>query len=547
MDVGRRALIGKALAAGALAPASLMLAGCSSGNAEETIQCATDGKSMARTKNPLEFGALGDGVNDDTAAIQATYTSLLSEGGGAIVLPPGRYHIPGHVAFDQPGVSIISIGGAVLGGGELRVGPAEYANGMGGLDYSGDAITGLVFDQDDKYGSKRSLVLRNVRGLEISRNVFRSAGKAIAAEEADGNSKFHTTAMIQIRDNQFSGVMFGIYGDTSAWDILSDWHITDNYFNYCLDTSVWLACTDGKNPGGIDGLSLSGNTIFSMSHTARTDPGFVTKRYNIRLGETNWLRIVNNNFFEPGLSAVYLDNPRNFTFVGNHIAWPGQRKLGDALEIRNGSPVGVIEGNTFSMWTRAAIGLYDLKDFSRLEIGQNGWQWSESPTSWTGDEPLPGYRVFASGDGIGYPIVRDFQDTGAYDSLKGERRQLCRDIKTPGGGITGCYRRDIQIGDGTTIFNVSDIAGRSSFGGLISVTAMSTSDQALVASYLLFVSSQGSVCTVVESGGLTDGEDAEHPSFEWSLTDGALLARPVGNAAGTYNFDAVGIGTASPS
>lgn len=546
MHINRRALVRTALAAGTVVPVSAVLAACSGDVEEEGIESIAPQPSET-TRNPYEFGAKGDGVNDDTNAVQSAYESALAAGGGAVVLTKGRFFIPGNVEMPQPGVSLFSAGGAVVGGGELRVGPHEYEDELGGADFSGSTISGLVFDHGDSYGSSRCLVLRNVRGLEVRRNVFRSAGKGIAVEASDGNTKFHTTAMLQISNNQFAGLTFGVFGDTSAWDVLSDWHITDNYFNYCADTSVWIAGADGANSGGIDGLSLSGNTIFSMSHTGRKDPLFVRKRYNVRLGESNWLRIVNNNFFEPGLSSVYLDSARNFTFVGNHVAWPGQRELADALEVRNGSPVGVIEGNTFSMWTRAAIGLYDLKDFTRIEIGQNGWQWSESPTSWTGTDPLPGYRVFASGGGIGYPIVRDFQETGAHDDLKGESRHLCRDIKTPNGGVTGAFRRGIATPATTTIFNVSDIMGRPTFGGLISVTATSTSNDALAATYLLFVSSQGAVCTVVESGGYTDGDDTEHPSFEWSLADDGLQASPIGAAAGTYNFDAVGIGTASPS
>lgn len=542
--ISRRVLLSSAVAVGAAVEVSVLATSCTDMPSREVEETT---KSTATTKNPYEFGAIGDGVNDDTPALQAAYDEALTQGGGTVLLSRGRFFIPGHVEMNQPGVSLHSTGGAVIGGGELRIGPTTYEKGSGGVDFSGDSIGGLVFDHHDDFGSARCVVLRNVRGLDISRNLFRSAGKAITAETVDGNDTFHTTAMLRISENRFTKMSFGVYGDTAAWDTLSDWHITDNYFNYCADSSVWIACTDDTDRGGIDGLNFSGNTMFSIGHSAREDPLFPRNRHNLRLGQTNWLRITNNNFFESGLSAVYLDNPINFSFVGNHIAWPGQRELADALEVRNGSPVGVIEGNTFSMWTRAAIGLYDLKDFTRIEIGQNGWQWSESPTSWTGTDPLPGYRVFASGGGIGDPIVRDFQETGAHDDLKGESRHLCRDIKTPHGGVTGAFRRGIATPATTTIFNVSDIMGRPTFGGLISVTATSTSNDALAATYLLFVSSQGAVCTVVESGGYTDGDDTEHPSFEWSLADGGLQASPIGAAAGTYNFDAVGIGTASPS
>lgn len=543
--ISRRALLNSVAVAGVAGEVAILSAGCADTSRPREVEQGKSSDDMS--KNPYQFGAVGDGINDDTSALQAAYDAALSQGGGTVLLTRGKFFVPGHLVMDQPGVSLISAGGAVVGGGEIRIGPSDYGKGSGGVDFSTDVVSGLTFDQGDDNGSARCLVLRNVRGLDISRNLFRSAGKGIAVEEADGNRKFHTTAMLRVSNNRFAKLAFGVYADTSAWDILSDWHIADNYFNYCTDTSVWIACTDGADPGGVDGLNFAGNTIFSMNHNSRDDPNFSHKRYNLRLGQTNWLRIINNNFFEAGLSAVYLDSPQNFTFVGNHVAWPGQRELADALEIQGGRPTGIVQGNTFANWTRAAIGLYDLKDLSNIEIGQNAWNWSPSPSSWTGEGSLPGYRVYASTGGTGYPVVRDFQPTGTYDDIKGGTRRQSRDIKTPKGGVTGAYRRNISVSELVTVFSISDIANKSTFGGLISVTATNAADEALMATYLLFVSSQGSVCTVIESGGYIEGAAAEHPSFSWSISDNSLQADPIGSTRGIYDFDAVAIGAASPA
>lgn len=541
--ITRRTLLGSLAVTGAAAEISI-LAGCADNNDRREVEHAKNSQTM--TRNPYDFGAVGDGTNDDTAAVQAAFDAAVKQGRGAVELTRGHFYIPGHLEMDQPGVSLISRAGAVIGGGEVRVGPSAYDERAGGVDFSGDRISGVVFDHGDDYGSSRCLVLRNVRGLDVSRNLFRSAGKGIAVEAVDGNNKVHTTAMLRLSDNRFSKLVFGVYGDTTEWDALSDWQVTDNYFNYCSDTSVWIASTDGDNAGGVDGLNFSGNTIFSLNHNARTDPLFADKRYNLRVGKSNWLRIINNNFFEAGLSAVYLDNPNNFTFVGNHVAWPGQRELADALEIHHGRPTGIVEGNTFASWTRAAIGFYDLKDLSHIEIGQNALSWTASPDSWTGTEPLPGYRVFASSGGSGYPVIRDFQVTGAYDDVKGISRQQSRDIKSPKGGVTGAFLGGLSVSETVTVFDVADIAYTENFGGLISITATSSGDDSLIATYLLFVSSRGSVCTVIGSGGLTDGDAADHPSFTWALMGSDLQATPVGAANGTYNFDAVGIGAVSP-
>lgn len=531
-----------------MTPVAMLAAGCGDSpgepvGREDSIQNQGGPKMLC---NPYDFGAVGDGKNDDTAALRAAYEAALSEGGGAVELTRGRFYIPGNVEMEEPGVSLWSRGGAIVGGGEVRVGPASYDGAASGVDFSGGSIQGVTFDGDDDYGTTRCLVLRNVRGLDISQNLFRSAGKGVAVEAADGNEKFHTTAMVRVSSNRFTRLTFGVYGDTEEWDRLSDWQITDNYFNFCSDTSVWIASSGEGNVGGVDGLNFAGNTIFSLNHSDSAESLFDVKRYNLRLGKTNWLHVINNNFFEAGLSAVYLDTPANFSFIGNHVAWPGQRELADALEIHHGAPKGVIEGNTFAMWTRAAVGLHDLADLRRIEVGENSWTWTASPDSWTGTEPLPGYRIYASSGGQGYPTIRDFQDSGALDNLSGKWQLQSRDIKSPKGGITGASHRNVEVSEAVTVFSISDIVSGTAFGGLISVTVANAKDPSLVATYLLFVSSAGSVCTPIAAGGHTEGADSGHPSFTWALAGKELQATPVGATAGNYDFDAVALGAASP-
>jgi hypothetical protein len=544
--ISRRTFFQSSAAAGAIVPVSLLATGCMDGSqAADDIDLdprEADKRHTAMSQNPYEFGAVGDGANDDTMALRKAYEAAVTQGGGTVELTGGRFFIPGGLELEQPGVSLVGGGGAVVGGGEVRIGPSSYAEGGNGVDFSGDRVSGVIFDGDDDYGSARCLVLRNARGLDVSRNLFRSAGKGLAVEGADGNDKFHTTAMLRVSSNRFAKLAFGIYGDTEEWDCLSDWQITDNYFNYCSDTSVWIACRDGDKLGGVDGLNFAGNTVFSQNYNSSTEPQFARKQYNLRLGQTNWLRIINNNFFEAGLSAVYLDTPQNFTFVGNHVAWPGQRELSDALEIHNGSPRGTVEGNTFALWTRAAIGFYDIADLSHVEVGQNAWHWSATPDSWKGSDALPGYRVFVSNSSGGLPIVRDFHETGTFDEIKGRSRLQSRDMKSPKGGVTGSSRRGLQVIEPVTVFNISDVGDGSHFGGLITMTATNSSDESMVATYLLFVSSQGSVCTLIEAGGSTQGEDANYPSFTWALSGNELQAIPVGLTSSSYNFDAVGVG-----
>lgn len=57
-----------------------------------------------------DFGAVGDGVTDDTAAIQAAIDSLGASTGGTIYLPVGTYRTTAILACTQRGVSLIGDG-----------------------------------------------------------------------------------------------------------------------------------------------------------------------------------------------------------------------------------------------------------------------------------------------------------------------------------------------------------------------------------------------------------------------------------------------------
>lgn len=52
--------------------------------------------------NVKDFGAVGDGVTDDTEAIRASYQFVVSRGGGAIFFPSGKYYVTSPIDIYRP-------------------------------------------------------------------------------------------------------------------------------------------------------------------------------------------------------------------------------------------------------------------------------------------------------------------------------------------------------------------------------------------------------------------------------------------------------------
>jgi hypothetical protein len=75
------------------------------------------------TVNVKDFGAAGDGVADDTAAIQAALTAIAAAGGGSLVLPRGTYRVTqtinitaGNIHIEGYGATIDATGLAYVAG-----------------------------------------------------------------------------------------------------------------------------------------------------------------------------------------------------------------------------------------------------------------------------------------------------------------------------------------------------------------------------------------------------------------------------------------------
>src|SRR5437016_11695730 len=96
-DIQRRRFLGSAVAALALRPSSTAQADTALTN----FRFAGTGAATARTMpdrlsdiiNVKDWGALGNQVANDTAAIQAAINYCIGNGGGQVFFPAGKYNL----------------------------------------------------------------------------------------------------------------------------------------------------------------------------------------------------------------------------------------------------------------------------------------------------------------------------------------------------------------------------------------------------------------------------------------------------------------------
>ena len=202
------------------------------------------GSVLNRGVNVKDYGAVGDGVTDDTAAIQAALDYALSSGvRGKVIVPPGNYRTTATITVEGTGITLEGMAG-------------EKASVI-----TADFLSGSAIQVKNRYSG-----LRNLEIVGSSTRKASGSGHGVRVE-ADDVSGFRVTSAIfdrlVIRNHPGNGII--VYG--ANWDSeYRQLRIYDNSAHGIQFDSGFATRTFAENPGIVnivlcDIFSNGGNGI----------------------------------------------------------------------------------------------------------------------------------------------------------------------------------------------------------------------------------------------------------------------------------------------
>lgn len=292
--------------------------------------------------SPCSFGAIGDGVNDDTAFVQQAIDS--------------EYPVMIDKTFKINSVSI---------------------NKPKQIDGNGTIIGTLYLGSENEYESdidirnitiNGNVILNNYRSSHIDNVTFISKNNYAITRNENIPIKRHGIGYFEITNCVISGKGF-IYLNKKDND-------EELPFN---DISI-IGCTANTITDFFfysdlqDGCKIYNNKIQYPSY------GSANKTSCIRINQGDFVSIVGNTIFETGEEAIILNKLNNSIVSGNNIGWCGEQKISSAIKINVGETLTpthiVIADNSITYQSGYAI---DIDNTRYANITGNTIKWNQTP------------------------------------------------------------------------------------------------------------------------------------------------------------------------
>jgi hypothetical protein len=366
--------------------------GAISGNASSATALAT-GSTTSRTLanrfadvvNVKDFGAVGDGVADDTAAIQAAINFAASRNGGYVSIPAGVYKISSTLSITTSNIKIIGNGGDFIHDGGSSVDGATQIiwsgplngimiliqtiqnvsnskiNGTNliGIEFNGLGIAGIgISIISHNLGLFQNLLVQNVTQIaykisnwvagaiaeasDSQENIFNQcAFRMLAPASVQNANGFYLTSITPTSSgantsfNTFQNIVGQVYNGIG---FLLD-HADNNIFRQCRVFRIY----DTNYAVNIRNAACNGNAFYESSFP----PAFNT----IGAGGTNPNAIKLN-----GTSSGYTGNPYANSFTN--------------LDNTNGTQPPVLDSGVTAYWSENTGNEFP-KNFINTAIGDD--------------------------------------------------------------------------------------------------------------------------------------------------------------------------------
>lgn len=334
--------------------------------------------------NVKDYGAVGDGIVDDTAAIQSAIN--IANGERAVLIPAGTYFIVGTITLGISGTSLVGEGMGItklLGSGYDSVSSPV-------INITGNDCTISDMEATVEYG--RHCVFVSGASRSIITRMYFSAGSRAAVfihknsqQTAISDSKFFGMAWGAIATGgdptgNVNGPVVGVsitrnlFYDTGAEAIDINWDthsvlISQNQFLECSETSDEIIDIGGGTPPNhCSDISIIANTFYNSSIAGRAI--WCKNGSGVGTDYTERVLISENTFYGPISTGVepyciYATTSKNVSIINNVI-----QGYGRSIVLQQDATYIKISGNTIKTAYGHLIGFLGT-GIGRVEVENN--------------------------------------------------------------------------------------------------------------------------------------------------------------------------------
>lgn len=274
-----------------------------------------------------------EGEANYTPALLRELNKLDPVHGGSILIPQGEEYTFDTLTITNKNVRFVG-SGTLNGKIIIDVEDNNFAN------FYAEGIT---------FKGSTPIEVKKGRGIRFVGCTFEDNDKAIFVNP-DVDAPFHSISMLYVSLCHFRDVNYALYiaKPAGSVDLLAnDFIFSQNIVNRAFITHIYAE--------EMDGIVITGNTFFFPSYNTFN----TTKQYNIYIKNSDWVIIANNELFESGFEAIYLENAKHPMISNNNIAWCGQRQPSSGIYIAGTSLQAFIQvvGNNISKATKHGVEL----------------------------------------------------------------------------------------------------------------------------------------------------------------------------------------------